>query len=112
GVWLHSVAAVCRRGVSHCSWCAIYYTLNNPKRIDEYTATQKDKRTRADYPFTGWRGDDHGGPACPAQPQPGNARSALNENAGINSIRHLVHVFDVARVHCRLVVATASQFHR
>lgn len=34
GVWLHSVAAVCRRGVSHCSSCAICYSLNNAKRID------------------------------------------------------------------------------
>ena len=34
GVWLHSVAAVCRRGVSHCSSCAIGYSLNNAKRID------------------------------------------------------------------------------
>ena len=33
-VWLHSVAAVCRRGVSHCSSCAIGYSLNNAKRID------------------------------------------------------------------------------
>lgn len=34
GVWLHSVAAVCSRGVSHCSSCAIGYSLNNAKRID------------------------------------------------------------------------------
>lgn len=76
------------------------------------TATQTDKRPRAGYPFTGWRGDGHRGPAFPAQPQPGNTRSVLNENAGINGVRHLVHVFDIARVHCRRVVATAFQFHR
>ncbi len=33
-VWLHNVAAVCSRGASHCSSCAIGYSLNNAKRID------------------------------------------------------------------------------
>ncbi|STE54024.1 Uncharacterised protein [Escherichia coli] len=48
----------------------------------------------------------------PPSPSPAIHGSVLNENAGINGIRHLVHVFDVARVHCRRVMATAFQFHR
>ena len=78
----------------------------------QHAAAQTNEGARAGHPFPGWGGDGHGGPALSAQPEPGDARPVFNENAGINGVRHLVHVVDIARVHCRRVVATAFQFHR
>lgn len=51
-------------------------------------------------------------PAFSAQSKPGNARPVFDENAGVDGVRHLVHVVDIARVHRRRMVATAFKLNR
>ncbi len=62
GVWLHSVAAVRRRGLS---FIVRHRLLLKECQTHPLIHTQTDKRPRAGYPFTGWRGDGHRGPAFP-----------------------------------------------
>ncbi len=69
-LWLHSVAAVCRRGCEPL-FIVRHRLLLKQCETHRLIHSDADGQTSARWlPLHRWRGDGHRGPAFPAQPQP------------------------------------------